>query len=376
MDKMRKTKYADRSIPKISLHDFEERMGVITEELMRAAQTDGFFVLINHGIDLSTISHIFETSQKFFSLPTPTKSLIPFSPTHNIGWETNSQVRPSTGVADQKESYQLQFNPTMSDYWLPESLLPGFQNEVRGFMSACQELSEKLMRCFERGLGVQEGMFVRAHDIGRRESQTVLSFLHYFAVDGEVVNGKDGEGEWIRAGPHVDWSFLTLLFQREGEAGLEICPGKEVQSEFGWEDRWTKVLPREGEVVVNIGDCAMWWSGGRCRSTWHRVVTPRARGRGGCKAGENGGRGNDGEEDEESDGYGEEAWRDRYSIAFFNNPCEDVAIRGRDENGVDIEITGKEFTERAMERNFSGVRRKLRERERELEKARGNENEE
>ncbi|CAD6441188.1 1e259956-c79d-4fdf-bedf-fc6b26aaa6b0 [Sclerotinia trifoliorum] len=353
MDKMRKTKYADRSIPKISLHDFEERMGVITEELMHAAETDGFFVLINHGIDLSTISHMFSTSEKFFSLPTETKSLIPFSPIHNIGWETNSQVRPSTGVADKKESYQLQFNPTMSDYWLPESLLPGFQNDVRGFMSACQELSVKLMRCFERGLGVDEGLFVRAHDIGRRESQTVLRLLHYFAVGGEVGkrNGKDGvgDGEWIRAGPHVDWSFLTLLFQREGQAGLEICPGKEVQSEFGWEDKWTKILPREGEVVVNIGDCAMWWSGGRCRSTWHRVVTPRGR----CQRdGENRGRGNNAEDDEDTEVMVME--RSVIGIVLL------LIIRvkmwlGKDENGLDRDYG--EGVWRGQWRKFSEVRK-------------------
>lgn len=32
VEKMRKTRYADRSIPKISLHDFEKRIGDITEE--------------------------------------------------------------------------------------------------------------------------------------------------------------------------------------------------------------------------------------------------------------------------------------------------------------------------------------------------------
>lgn len=240
----------------------------------------------------------------------------------------------------------------MSSYWLDENILPGFQDEVRRFMSKCQELSEKLMRCFEIGLQVESGLFVKAHDIRKRESQTVLRLLHYFEVE---KGNKDVDGEWIRAGPHVDWSFLTLLFQKEGEAGLEICPGREVQSEFGWEDRWTKVSPCEGEVVCNIGDCLMWWSGGRCRSTWHRVVTPRAKKNGVVV----------GAEEDESDGYGEEAWGDRYSLAFFNNPCEDVVIRGKDEEGGDIEVTGREFTERAMERNFSGVREKLRQRERE-----------
>ncbi|KAG4028152.1 hypothetical protein MFRU_024g01220 [Monilinia fructicola] len=345
--KMRKTRYADRSIPKISLHGFEERIGEITEQLVHAAETDGFFVLINHGIELSTISQMFEMSKRFFSLPISTKSTVPFTPVHNVGWEQNSQVRPSTGVADQKESYQLQFHPSMSDYWLGEEVLPGFREEVMGFMTACQELSEKLMVCFERGLGVEEGIFVNAHDISRVESQTVLRLLHYFKVDRELANR-----DWVRAGPHVDWSFLTLLFQNLGQAGLEICPGREVSGDFGWGDEWTKIQPGEGEVVCNIGDCLMWWSGDRFRSTFHRVVTPRAR-----KSGTEGDE-DEGDGDGDDDGYGEEAWGDRYSLAFFNNPCEDVVIRGKEG-----EMTGREFTERAMERNFSGVREKLRQRE-------------
>ncbi|RAL60886.1 hypothetical protein DID88_010211 [Monilinia fructigena] len=77
---MRKTKYADRSIPKISLHDFEERIGEITEQLVHSAETDGFFVLVNHGIDLSTISQMFETSKKFFSLLSPQNLSFPSLP--------------------------------------------------------------------------------------------------------------------------------------------------------------------------------------------------------------------------------------------------------------------------------------------------------
>jgi hypothetical protein len=55
---MAPTKYADRSIPKISLHDFESRVDEITAQLVHAAETDGFFGLINHGISEEEIENV------------------------------------------------------------------------------------------------------------------------------------------------------------------------------------------------------------------------------------------------------------------------------------------------------------------------------
>jgi len=47
---------------------------------------------------------------------------------------------------------------------------------------------------------------------------------------------------YYRAGAHADWDFVTLLFQRKGQSGLEICPGREVVTTFGIGDEWTKVV--------------------------------------------------------------------------------------------------------------------------------------
>jgi isopenicillin N synthase-like dioxygenase len=246
---MATTKYTDRSIPKISLHDFPTRIDEITQQLVHAAETDGFFGLINHGISLPEIEHMFSTSESFFSLPDKTKATVPFSHL-NAGWEKNAQIRPSTGQPDQKESYQMQFGANMNGLWLPEDTLPGFKDTSLEFMHKAQSVSEKLMICFARGLGFEDDYFVKAHDVSRPESQTVLRLLHYFEVD---KNLPVPEG-YYRAGAHVDWDFVTLLFQRAGQSGLEICPGREVSTGFGIGDTWTKVEPAPGEIVCNIGD--------------------------------------------------------------------------------------------------------------------------
>jgi isopenicillin N synthase-like dioxygenase len=322
---MAPTKYTNRTIPKVSLHDFENRVEEITAQLIHAAETDGFFGLTNHGISVTEIENMFETSSSFFSLPDDTKATVPFSHL-NAGWEKNAQIRPSTGQPDQKESYQMQFGANMNGSWLPEETLPGFKNNSLTFMKQCQEVSEKLMLCFARGLGFPDDYFVKAHDISRPESQTVLRLLHYFEVDDKVPVP---EG-YYRAGAHVDWDFITLLFQRPGQSGLEICPGREASTSFGLGDEWTKVEPEEGEIVCNIGDLLMSWSDDRFKSTFHRVKTPSV--------------------------VGEDYFGTRYSMAFFNQPCTDAMIQGP--LGKYEAVTGKQFTQAAMNRNFAALKAK------------------
>jgi isopenicillin N synthase-like dioxygenase len=244
---MGETKYSNRSIPKISMADFHNRIDTITAQLVAAAETDGFFVLVDHGITPSEIEAQFAASERFFSLPDSTKATVPFS-RFNAGWEKNAQIRPSTGKPDKKESYQMQFGAYMDDLWLPEEVLPGFRAQSLAFMHRCHALSQRLMVCFARGLGFDDDYFVKAHDVSRPNVQSVLRALHYFGVDPSVPTP---EG-YYRAGEHADWDFLTLLFQRPGQSGLEICPGREVFTEYGRGDTWTKVQPVLGEIVCNM----------------------------------------------------------------------------------------------------------------------------
>lgn len=239
--------YSSRSIPKISLRDFPSRIDSITAELIAAAETDGFFALVGHGISEAEIETQFQAAERFFSLPDSVKANVPFSHS-NTGWEKMAQVRPSTGAADQKESYQMQYGAAMEGMWLSEDALPGFREQSLSFMHRAQEVSEKLMVCFARGLGFEDDYFVKAHDVSRPSAQTVLRLLHYFELD---PSRPTPEG-YYRAGAHADWDFVTLLFQRPGQSGLEICPGREVFTEFGIGDRWTKVEPAAGEIVCNM----------------------------------------------------------------------------------------------------------------------------
>ncbi|KAI8951309.1 oxoglutarate/iron-dependent oxygenase [Xylaria longipes] len=316
------TRYSNRAIPKISLHNFDARIDAITAELVAAAETDGFFAVVDHGIAWSEISAQFAHAARFFALPDAVKSTVPFT-RQNVGWEKAAQVRPSTGQPDQKESYQMQYGPVMRDAWLPEETIPGFREAGLAFMRRAQGVSEKLMTCLARGLGFDDDYFVRVHDIANPDIQTVLRLLHYFSLDPEAPVPET----YYRGGAHADWDLLTLLFQRPGESGLEICPGRDVFTEFGLGDTWTKVEPVEGEIICNIGDLLMSWSDDRFKSTFHRVRTPR---------------------DPTVDYFGP-----RYSMAYFNQPIKSCQIQGPLKKYP--AVSGSEFIQAAIKRNYAAL---------------------
>lgn len=322
------TKYIAREIPKVSLRDFNDRLNEITTQLVDAAENIGFFSVVDHGLSLEEVEEAFRTSESFFNLPDDVKATVPWSP-KNVGWEKNSQVRPSTGAADEKESYQLQFSKNMEGKWISDEYLPGFKDKNLEFMRRLQVVSEKLMICFARGLGFEDDYFVKVHDIKRDNSQTTLRLLHYFATP-ETIDGAVHH----RAGAHCDWGFLTMLFQRGGQSGLEICPGRDAVTEFAIGDAWTKVVLKQGEIICNIGDLLMSWSDDRFKSTYHRVKAP-------C---------------EEEDYYGE-----RYSMAYFNQPNKDAIIQGPKKKYP--VITGEQFMANAIEKNFAALQRKRKEME-------------
>lgn len=319
----------------ISLRDFDSRVDKITNEICDAAENVGFFSVVDHGISQDEVASMFSTSESFFSLPDEVKATVPWNP-NNVGWEKNSQIRPSTGAADTKESYQLQFGENMrtggkgpkdtsGSMWMSETHLPGFRANSLHFMNRVQEVSNKLMICLARGLGFPDDYFLKSHDRTDPLCQNTMRLLHYFATpktnDGKIYH---------RAGAHADWGLLTLLFQKEGQSGLEICPGREAVTEFALNDTWTKVEPEPGVIICNIGDMLMSWSDDRFKSTFHRVKAP-------CEPG---------------DFYGE-----RYSIAFFNQPSKDTLIQGP--NKKYPEITGRQFIANAMNRNFAALKQNV-----------------
>ncbi|KAJ3994175.1 hypothetical protein F5050DRAFT_1576158 [Lentinula boryana] len=262
---------SNRRVSRISLRDFDARKDQIGKELIEAAENVGFFILVDQERpSRQEIEEMFDLSAKYFALPDNVKCHYPFIREQNSGWEKDAQVRPSTGVADPKESLQLQYF-RRNTYW-PKDLpdIPEFYGTCLKFMESVQDLSMRILSFFAVALGFPPSFFSDAHDLSSEDCLSTLRLLRYHDITGKVSDMP----EW-RAGAHTDFDVLTLLFQETGGDGLEVCPGREAHTSFAQGDDWTAVPARTGEITVNIGDMLMAWSDDRFKSLYHRVKAPR-----------------------------------------------------------------------------------------------------
>ncbi|CEG76714.1 hypothetical protein RMATCC62417_11574 [Rhizopus microsporus] len=159
--------------------------------------------------------------------------------------------RPSIGVADLKESIQLSFHG-IEDLGPTEEDAPTFRLTAERFMQQCDQVFKKLLTCLALGLCFEQGFFTQSHDITKSDNLNTLRCLHYHGITGQTF-----PPEHWRAGGHTGFDTLTLLLQRPDKCRLEVCPGREVSTEFGHGDFWTPVSPKENEIVRNIGDTLM-----------------------------------------------------------------------------------------------------------------------
>jgi isopenicillin N synthase-like dioxygenase len=255
---------ADRAIPVISLADFETRREEITEQLWWAATEVGFFQLRDHGVPGELVDRSFAAAADFFALDYAVKATYPWKRELNAGWESKAQVRPSTRVADQKESYQMT-RPHMDGRWPTSDEVPGFRETLLAMDERCRDVAMDVLSCFADRLGFDRDFFRRVHDPLADGYQSTVRLLHYFPMSADDFTA----GQW-RAGAHTDYNCLTLLFQRDGQSGLQVCPGEDAAT-----GAWTSVDPDESLITCNIGDMLKRWSDDVLTSTLHRVRGPR-----------------------------------------------------------------------------------------------------
>jgi isopenicillin N synthase-like dioxygenase len=179
-------------------------------------------------------------------------------------------------------------------------------------------------RFLARKLGFRGDFFTERHDPTSPEYQSTLRIFHYLPMAAADL----APGEW-RAGAHTDYDCLTLLHQREGQHGLQLCPGAEAadrdpEAPLGWTD----IEPASGTVTCHIGDMLMRWSDDQLPSTLHRVRMPRA---------------------DEVDGEQLDA---RYSIAYFAQADRDALIESP--SGKHAPITAADYLQQRIAANFAG----------------------
>jgi len=312
----------ERDIRCIDLNGIGERQAEIDDEIWAAATDIGFFQVTGHGIPQQQIDEAFGLAEAFFDLSADTKEQWPLRSGTNSGWEFRSQQRPSTGTLDQKESYQVTTSRMdRLGLWPSDDELAGFRATMEAFERANWVLAMRLLETFARKLGLVDDFFTQRHDPRSPEYQSTLRLLHYLPMQAADLD----DSIW-RAGAHTDYDCLTLLHQRPGQHGLQLCPGADAAQRHDPDAPlgWTSVDPTPGTITCNIGDMLMRWSDDQLPSTLHRVRMPQA----------------------------DEYQGPRYSMAFFAQADCDAIIHGP--SGRYAPITAAQYLQQRIAANFAG----------------------
>ncbi|KAI1343129.1 2OG-Fe(II) oxygenase [Xylariaceae sp. FL0016] len=273
----------------------EERRAVALG-VKKAFTEVGFMYAINHGIDDGLQERITNTIQAFFAQPKEEKMKIHINKSPAIkGYEALLETRLDDRTqGDMKEAFNMADDPYEPEQNAPPTLdlstyppgplnqwpekPAGFRKMICEYRAAVQAFSGVLLRLIALSLDLPEDYFgdMLAFPMAG------LRALHYPPQPAAATHDNA-----VGIGAHADYSWFTLVNQLSPDA-----PGLEVLNANG---HWVSAPPKAGSLVVNVGDFLERATNDAFVSTVHRVRNVSG--------------------------------RERYSLAYFFSPSQDVMIR-------------------------------------------------
>lgn len=246
----------------------------VAEAVADACERVGFLVISGHGLSQETLDRAIGLGFDFFDLPQAEKDR--FHPagkarqrgyhrvaTRNLastlGAKTPPDLRESVflGPVDDHSGHYAHLPAAKTAY--AANIYPdvpdGFDGALVDLYRAFERLSVDLIRIVAAALELDERTFVPLLE----RHFSIFGMHHYPVLDSAPEAGQ------LRAGAHTDFGAMTILAMTEGRGGLEARMP---------DGRWAPVLPKRGDLVVNLGDMLERWTNDRWVSTLHRVVAP------------------------------------------------------------------------------------------------------
>jgi isopenicillin N synthase-like dioxygenase len=236
----------------------------VADAIADACGECGFFYVIGHGVEENLQQRLETSSRLFFAQPLEAKMAIRM---HLGGraWRGYFPVGEelTSGKPDVKEG--IYFGAELSDEHplvqagtplhgpnLFPANMPDFRDAVLEYLTAMTNLGHTLMAGIALSLGLRESYFA--------ERYTTDPLILFRIFSYPPTNSADDREPLWGVGEHTDYGLLTIL--RQDHSG-----GLEVKSK----SQWIPAPPVPGSFVCNIGDMLERMTGGRYRSTPHRV---------------------------------------------------------------------------------------------------------
>jgi isopenicillin N synthase-like dioxygenase len=252
---------ASKSLASVSLSASQSDPEGFARELGESFERYGFAIIADHGIPADLIARAEEKAKAFFALPEEVKRSYHKAGGGGARGYTPFGIETAKGATayDLKEFWHVgrelppghRFSDVMAPNLWPEEV-QSFRDTFLELFAAFDTAGLRILEAIARYLGLAANYF----EDTVRDGNSVLRLLHYPPIPGDGPN--------VRAGAHEDINTITLLLGAQ-EAGLQLLDR---------DGSWLAVAPKEGELVVNIGDMLQRLTNNVLRSTSHRVVNP------------------------------------------------------------------------------------------------------
>jgi isopenicillin N synthase-like dioxygenase len=227
-----------------------------------ACREAGFFYVVGHGVDPGLLARLDRAAREFFALPHDDKAEIVMARGGHAwrGWFPLGGELTS-GVADQKEG--LYFGAELApDHPRVRTGTPlhgpnlfprrpaALRDAVLSYMDEMTRVAQQVLAGMAVALGLPPSWF--------RDHLTAdpLVLFRIFRYPTAFPQAADAWG----VGEHTDYGLVTLLAQ-DDSGGLEVRTPQ----------GWIEADPLPDSFVCNVGDMLERLTGGRYRSTPHRV---------------------------------------------------------------------------------------------------------
>ncbi|XP_043690159.1 scopoletin 8-hydroxylase-like [Telopea speciosissima] len=236
----------------------------IVEVLTKAAETVGFFQVVNHGVSTQLLESLKDTAHQFFNQP-PEKKAIYLQEVN-----TNPFVKYMSSFAPEKEE-MLEWSDHLNMTYVGDAeALKYWPEECKEVTLEYLKTSTKMVRRILEVLLLKLGVTLDDQAADAYMASKMVGMNFYPKCPNPELT--------VGTGRHSDAGTLTVLLQDE-VGGLYVKVEDDEEAHAQKEGQWIEIPPIPGALVINIGDTLQILSNGRYKSAEHRVRTTNTQSR-------------------------------------------------------------------------------------------------
>ncbi|XP_044504025.1 gibberellin 20 oxidase 1-like [Mangifera indica] len=221
-----------------------------------ACKKHGFFLVVNHGVDLSLIKKAHQYMDLFFGMQISQKQKVQRKIGEHCGYASSFTGRFSSKLP-WKETLSFRYcadkqSSNIVEEYFSNSMAEDFRQFGKVYQEYCEAMSSLslgIMELLGTSLGVGGAYFKEFF----QGNDSIMRLNYYPPCQKPNLT--------LGTGPHCDPTSLTILHQDQ-VGGLQVFVDEE----------WQSIAPNPEAFVVNIGDTFMALSNGIYKSCLHRAV--------------------------------------------------------------------------------------------------------